>query len=81
MYLIQYEHLLAEEKKVIEMIDADPAMKELAEEEIQNIKIQKINLQIENIMHFKKHVNIAKVPSEVILEKNLELEKQIKDLA
>ncbi len=64
----EYERLLSEEEKVNEMLSADPTMKELVEEEIQNIKFQKeaIERQIEEIRKSEKEE--IEFPNEIILE-------------
>jgi len=64
----EYERLLSEEKKVIDMISEDESLKELAEEEIQNIKFQKeaIERQIEEIAKSEKEDE--EFPNEIILE-------------
>jgi len=64
----EYERLLNEEKKVNEMVEADESLKELAEEELQNIKFQKdvIERQIEEILKSDKEEN--DFPNEIVLE-------------
>jgi peptide chain release factor 1 len=64
----EYERLLNEEKKVNEMVSQDESLRELAEEEIQNIKFQKeaIERQIEEMMKSEKEDE--EFPNEIILE-------------
>ena len=64
----EYERLLSEEKKVNEMVEADESLKELAEEEIQNIKFQKdaIERQIEEMIKSEKEEE--EFPNEIVLE-------------
>jgi len=64
----EYERLLSEEKKVNEMVEQDPSLKELAEEELQNIKFQKdaIERQIEEMKKSEKEDE--EFPNEIILE-------------
>ena len=64
----EYERLLNEEKKVNEMVEADESLKELAEEEIQNIKFQKdaIERQIEEMIKSEKEEE--EFPNEIVLE-------------
>jgi len=64
----EYERLLNEEKKVNEMVAQDESLKELAEEEIQNIKFQKeaIERQLEEMA--KREKEEEEFPNEIILE-------------
>lgn len=64
----QYEHLCREEDKVKGMINEDESMRELADEELQNIKFQKegIGMQIEEILKSEKEEE--EFPNEIILE-------------
>ncbi len=64
----EYERLLSEELKVNELVATDESMRDLAEEEIQNIKFQKeaIERQIEEIMKSEKEEE--EFPNEIILE-------------
>jgi peptide chain release factor 1 len=64
----EYERLLSEEKKVMDMVSEDESLKELAEEEIQNIKFQKeaIERQLEEMI--KKEKEEEEFPNEIILE-------------
>jgi peptide chain release factor 1 len=64
----EYERLLAEEKKLADMVAEDASMKELAEEEMQNIKFQKegVERQIEEMQ--KSEREEEEFPNEVILE-------------
>ncbi|MFA6552601.1 MAG: PCRF domain-containing protein [Candidatus Paceibacterota bacterium] len=63
-----YEKLLREEKQILEMSAKDPAMKELAEEEIKNLKIQEeaLQKQMEEIVEGDKQEE--EFPNEIILE-------------
>lgn len=67
-FAIEYERLLCEEKKVNDMVSEDESMKELAEEELQNIKFQKdaIERQLEEME--KREKEEEKFPNEIILE-------------
>jgi len=64
----EYERLLSEEKKVNEMVASDESLRDLAEEEIQNIKFQKeaIERQLEEIMKADKEDE--EFPNEIVLE-------------
>jgi peptide chain release factor 1 len=64
----EYERLLGEEKKVMDMVSQDESLKELAEEEIQNIKFQKeaIERQLEEMA--KREKEEEEFPNEIILE-------------
>lgn len=64
----EYERLLGEEKKVNDMVAEDDSLRELAEEELVNIKFQKeaIERQIEEIL--KKDEEEEEFPNEIILE-------------
>ena len=64
----EYERLTTEEEKVNKMVEEDESLKELATEEIQNIKFQKeaIERQIEEIIKSEKEEE--KFPNEIILE-------------
>jgi len=64
----EYERLLSEEEKVNEMVAADESLRDLAEEEIQNIKFQKeaIERQLEEIQKSEKEEE--EFPNEIILE-------------
>jgi len=64
----EYERLLGEEKKVMDMVSEDESLKELAEEEIQNIKFQKeaIERQLEEMA--KREKEEEEFPNEIILE-------------
>lgn len=64
----EYERLLAEEKKVMEMLSEDPSLKELVEEELQNILFQKEAVE-RQLQEFLKAQNEAEeFPNEIILE-------------
>lgn len=67
-FATEYERLLSEEEKVNNMVNDDPDMKELAIEELQNIKFQKeaIERQIEEIQKSEKEED--EFPNEIILE-------------
>lgn len=64
----EYERLLSEEKKVNEMVADDESLRDLAEEELQNIKFQKeaLERQLEEILKADKEEE--EFPNEVILE-------------
>lgn len=64
----EYERLLSEEKKVNDMVRADESLRDLADEELQNITFQKqaIERQIEEIIKSEK--TEEEFPSELILE-------------
>ncbi len=64
----EYERLLSEEEKVNEMVSLDGSLKDLAEEEIQNIKFQKeaIERQIEEMIKSEKEDE--EFPNEIVLE-------------
>lgn len=64
----EYERLLSEEKKVTDMVALDESLRDLAEEEIQNIKFQKdaIERQIEEMVKSEKEDE--EFPNEIILE-------------
>lgn len=64
----EYERLLSEEKKVNDMVTSDESLRELAEEELQNIKFQKeaIERQLEEMI--KKENEEEEFPDEIILE-------------
>ncbi len=64
----EYERLLAEEQNVKDMLDLDTGMKELAEEELQNITFQKEAVE-RQLQEFLKVQNEAEeFPNEIILE-------------
>ena len=67
-FALEYERLLNEEKKVNEMVETDESLRELAEEEIQNIKFQKeaIERQLEEITKSEKENE--EFPNEIVLE-------------
>lgn len=64
----EYERLLGEEKKVEEMVATDESLRDLADEELQNIKFQKeaLERQIEEIIKADKEEE--EFPNEIILE-------------
>lgn len=67
-FALEYERLLSEEKKVNEMIKEDESLRDLANEELQNIISQKeiIEKQLEEII--KKDNEEEEFPNEIILE-------------
>ena len=64
----EYERLLVEEKKVNDMVAEDISLRDLADEELLNIKFQKegIERQLEEIMKNEKEEE--EFPNEIILE-------------
>ncbi len=64
----EYERLLGEEKKVNDMVREDSSLRDLADEELQNITFQKeaIERQLEEIM--KADAEEEEFPNEIILE-------------
>ena len=64
----EYERLLNEEKKVNDMVAEDESLKDLSDEEIQNIKFQKdaIERQIEEMIKSEKEDE--EFPNEIVLE-------------
>ncbi len=64
----EYERLSAEEGKVNKMVEQDEDLRELANEELQNLKTQKeaIETQLENIIKSEKEEE--SFPNEIILE-------------
>lgn len=64
----EYERLLGEENKVLEMLAQDESLRDLADEELQNIKLQKeaIERQLEEILKADKEEE--EFPNEIILE-------------
>ena len=67
-FALEYERLLGEEQKVNDMVAQDESLRDLADEEIQNIKFQKeaIERQLEEIM--KGNEEEEEFPNEVVLE-------------
>lgn len=67
-FALEYEKLNNEENKVNEMVREDESLRDLAEEELQNIKFQKeaIERQLEEIT--KKENEQEEFPNEIILE-------------
>ena len=67
-FALEYERLLSEEKKVNEMVASDESLRDLAEEEIQNIKFQKdaIERQLEEMVKSEKENE--EFPNEIVLE-------------
>lgn len=67
-FAMEYERLLSEEKKVNDMVAQDESLRELADEELQNIISQKeaIERQLEEIS--KKDNEEDEFPNEMILE-------------
>jgi peptide chain release factor 1 len=64
----EYERLLKDEEKTKEMVTENPELKELAEEELSNLSIQKETLekQIKEIL--KKEEEEEEFPNEIVLE-------------
>lgn len=67
-FALEYERLLSEEKKVTDMVKDDASLRDLADEELQNINFQKeaIERQVEEIMKSEKEEE--EFPNEIILE-------------
>lgn len=67
-HALEYERLLGEEQKVLEMVTQDESLRDLAEEEIQNIRFQKeaIERQLEEILKADKEEE--EFPNEIVLE-------------
>lgn len=67
-FALEYERLLAEEQKLLEMIRSDESLREIAEEEIQTITFQKeaIERQVEELLKSEKEEE--EFPNEIILE-------------
>lgn len=67
-FALEYERLLSEEKKVNDMVAEDASMRDLAEEELQNIKFQKegIERQLEEMIKSEKEEE--EFPNEIVLE-------------
>lgn len=67
-FALEYERLLSEEKKVNDMVKEDGSLRDLADEELQNINFQKeaIERQLEEIL--KKDAEEEEFPDEIILE-------------
>lgn len=65
---LEYERLLGEENKVNEMLNNDESLKDLVDEELQNINFQKeaIERQIEEITKSQK--DEEEYPNEIVLE-------------
>jgi len=63
-----YERLLAEQKEAEDLLKSDPSLKDMVEEELRNIKIQKEGLgkQVEAIL--KGQEEEEKFPNEIVLE-------------
>ncbi|MES2930236.1 MAG: PCRF domain-containing protein [Patescibacteria group bacterium] len=64
----EYERLESEEKKVTDMVTQDESLRDLADEELQNIRFQKeaIERQLEEIMKGDKEEE--EFPNEIVLE-------------
>ncbi len=64
----EYERLIGEEQKVNDMVAQDESLRDLADEELQNIKFQKeaVERQLEEIM--KADEEEEEFPNEVVLE-------------
>jgi len=67
-FAFEYERLLNEEEKVNEMVRGDESLRDLADEEIQNIKFQKdaIERQIDEMV--KRETEDEEFPNEIVLE-------------
>jgi len=67
-FALEYERLLNEEKKVNDMVREDESLRDLADEELQNIIFQKeaIERQLEEMI--KKESEEEEFPNEIILE-------------
>ena len=67
-FAFEYERLLGEEEKVNEMVRGDESLRDLADEEIQNIKFQKdaIERQIDEMV--KRETEDEEFPNEIVLE-------------
>ncbi len=67
-FALEYERLLNEEKKVNDMLTEDVSLRDLADEELQNIKFQKdaIERQLEEMA--KREHEEEEFPNEIILE-------------
>ncbi len=67
-FALEYERLANEEKKVLEMVAQDESLRDLADEELQNIKFQKeaITRQVEEILKSEKEED--EFPNELVLE-------------
>lgn len=64
----EYERLLTEEKKVTDMVQEDASLRDLADEELQNITFQKeaLERQLEEILKADKEEE--EFPNEIVLE-------------
>lgn len=67
-HALEYERLLNEEKKVTDMVAEDVSLRDLADEELQNLRFQKeaIERQLEEILKGEKEEE--EFPNEVVLE-------------
>lgn len=67
-FALEYERLLEEEEKVNQMVKDDESLRDLADEELQNIKFQKeaIERQLEEMA--KRDEEEEEFPNEIILE-------------
>jgi peptide chain release factor 1 len=67
-HALEYERLESEEKKVNDMVASDESLRDLADEELQNIRFQKeaIERQLEEIMKSDKEEE--EFPNEIVLE-------------
>jgi peptide chain release factor 1 len=67
-HALEYERLLREEQKVNDMVATDETLRDLAEEELQNIRFQKeaIERQLEEIQKADKEEE--EFPNEIVLE-------------
>lgn len=67
-FALEYERLLSEEQKVNDMVKDDESLRDLADEELQNIKFQKeaIERQLEEMA--KRDEEEEEFPNEIVLE-------------
>ncbi len=67
-FALEYERLSGEEKKMNDMVNTDESLRDLANEELQNIQFQKeaVERQLDEIM--KADIEEEEFPNEVVLE-------------
>ncbi|MDE2030992.1 MAG: PCRF domain-containing protein [Patescibacteria group bacterium] len=67
-HALEYERLLNEERKVNDMVEQDESLRDLAEEELENIRFQKeaVERQLEEILKADKEEE--EFPNEIVLE-------------
>lgn len=65
---VELEKLSAEQKSAEELMTNDPAMKELAEEELRNISVRRSEIEAQAEMILKSEKEEEKFPSEIMLE-------------